>query len=79
MADPIAWGMIDEVGEKVDGVNSNVQSIVNNVNDAMNNGLDGLDIKGNQLVEHVKNETAAMKEAIEAATFGVPAPSLANA
>lgn len=78
MADAVAWGMIDEVGEKVDGVNSNVQSIANNVNDAMNNGLDGLDIKGNQLVEHVKNETAAMKEAIEAATFGVPAPSLAS-
>lgn len=55
-----------------------IDAIANNVNDAMNNGLDGLDIKGNQLVEHVKNETAAMKEAIEAATFGVPAPSLAS-
>ena len=55
-----------------------IDAIAADVNNAMNNGLDGLDIKGNQLVEHVKNETAAMKEAIEAATFGVPAPSLAS-
>lgn len=55
-----------------------IDAIATNVNNAMNNGLGELDIKGNQLVEHVKQETTAMKEVIEAATFGVPAPSLAS-
>lgn len=76
MADPVAWGMLDDVGEKVDGVNSNVQNIAVDVNNAMNNGLGELDIKGNQLVEHVKNETAAMKDAIESASSGNPPPNM---
>ena len=55
-----------------------IDAIAADVNNAMNNGLGELDIKGNQLVDQVKNETAAMKDAIEAARFGVPAPSLAS-
>lgn len=90
MADPIAWGMIDEVGEKVGGVgakvddigpkidniNKNVGAIAGDVENTLNTGMNTWTQSINKAVQDLKAETTEMHEVVNAAPVGIPAPSL---
>lgn len=83
MADPIAWGLVDEVGEKVDNIgpkieniNKNMDAIAGDVGNTLNAGMGEWTQSVNKAVQDLKTETTEMQNTINAAPVGVPAPSL---
>ncbi len=83
MADPIAWGMIDEVGEKIDGVgpkidniNKNVGAIAGDVENTLNTGMNTWTQSINKAVQDLKTETSEMHTIVRNAPSGLPAADM---
>ena len=77
MADPVAWGMIDNVQESIDKTKTAVEGI--DLSPAINTVAelsDDLKVSMQKMVADVNAETTEMHNTIKATPTGVPAPTL---